>query len=137
MVVGHSLNWPHSAGIQPPSGPCKFVFAEPGGRVGAAHDSIVGAGTIISGGMIERTVCFYRVRVNSYSRVTESVLFPEVDVGRGARLRRCIVDKGVRIPPGTVIGEDPEEDRRRFTVSDGGVVVVARTDFGQRDEFDL
>jgi glucose-1-phosphate adenylyltransferase len=87
--------------------------------------------------MIERTVCFYRVRVNSYSRVSESILFPDVDVGRGVRLRRCIIDKGVHIPPGTVIGEDLEEDHRRFTVSEGGVVVVTRTDFGQRDEFDL
>ena len=128
--------WP-IRGTQPPSGPCKFVFAEPGGRVGSAQDSIVGAGSIISGGVIERTVCFYRVRVNSYSRVSESGLFPGVDVGRGARLRRCIIDKGVQIPPGTVIGEDPELDRSRFAVSEGGVVVVTRTDFGQRDEFDL
>jgi glucose-1-phosphate adenylyltransferase len=128
--------WP-IRGIQPPSGPCKFVFSEPGGRVGSAHDSIVGAGTIISGGMLERTVCFYRVRVNSYSLVRDSVLFPGVDVGRGARLNRCIIDKGVHIPPGTVIGEDLEHDRSRFTVSEGGVVVVTRTDFGQRDEFDL
>jgi glucose-1-phosphate adenylyltransferase len=129
--------WP-IRGVQPPSGPCKFVFAdEASGRVGTARDSIVGAGTIVSGGELERTVCFYRVRVNSYSRVSESILFPEVDVGRGARLHRCIVDKGVRIPPSEVIGEDLARDRKRFTVSDGGVVVVSRGDYGQRDEFDV
>ncbi len=129
--------WP-IRGTQPPSGPAKFVFGdEAGGRVGHAIDSIVGPGTIISGGEMERTVCFYRVRVNSYSHVSESVLFPLVDVGRGAKLRRCIIDKGVRIPPGEEIGFDPARDRERFTVSEGGVVVVSRADLGQRDEFDL
>ncbi|HTO68445.1 MAG TPA: glucose-1-phosphate adenylyltransferase [Myxococcota bacterium] len=129
--------WP-IRGTQPPSGPCKFVFGDEGdGRVGHAIDSIVGSGSIISGGTLERTVCFYRVRVNSYSHVSESVLFPTVDVGRGVKLRRCIVDKGVRIPAGEEIGFDLERDRKRFTVSDGGIVVVSRADFGQRDEFDV
>jgi glucose-1-phosphate adenylyltransferase len=129
--------WP-IRGTQPSSGPCKFVFGdEDDGRVGKAIDSIVGSGSIISGGTLERTVCFYRVRVNSYSHVQESVLFPLVDVGRGAKLRRCIVDKGVRIPPGEIIGYDLELDRKRFTVSEGGVVVVSRADLGQRDEFDV
>jgi glucose-1-phosphate adenylyltransferase len=129
--------WP-IRGTQPPSGPCKFVFAdEAEGRVGKAIDSIVGSGSIISGGTLERTVCFYRVRVNSFSHVEECVLFPLVDVGRGAKLRRCIVDKGVRIPAGERIGYDLEADRKRFTVSEGGVVVVSRADLGQRDEFDV
>ncbi len=130
-------SWP-IRGTQPPSGPCKFVFGdEAEGRVGKAIDSIVGSGSIISGGTLERTVCFYRVRVNSFSHVDECVLFPLVDVGRGAKLRRCIVDKGVRIPAGETIGYDLEADRERFTVSEGGVVVVSRADFGQRDEFDV
>ena len=129
--------WP-VRGVQPGSGPCKFVFAdEARNRIGAAVDSIVGAGTIVSGGYLERTVAFHSVRINSYSHVSECVLFPQVDVGRGARLRRCIVDKGVRIPPGEVIGEDPARDRERFAVSEQGVVVVTRQDFGQRDEFDV
>jgi glucose-1-phosphate adenylyltransferase len=129
--------WP-IRGNQPPSGPCKFVFGdEAEGRVGKAIDSIVGSGSIISGGTLERTVCFYRVRVNSFSHIEESVLFPLVDVGRGAKLRRCIVDKGVHIPPGETIGYDLEADRKRFTVSEQGVVVVSRADFGQRDEFDV
>ena len=129
--------WP-IRGVHTGAGPCKFVFAdEAHKRVGMAVDSIVGGGSIVSGGSVERSVVFSRVRINSYSQVSDSVLFPRVDVGRGARLRRCIVDKGVRIPPGEVIGEDPERDRARFTVSEGGVVVVTRQDLGQRDEFDV
>ena len=129
--------WP-IRGVHAPGGPCKFVFAdEAERRVGSALDSIVGSGTIISGGHVEGSVVSSNVRVNSFSRVEQSVLFPGVDVGRRARLTRCIVDKGVRVPEGEVIGEDPEADRARFTVSEGGVVVVTRQDFGQRDEFDI
>ena len=106
------------------------------GRVGMATDSVVGAGAILSGGRIDRTVAFHGVHVHSRADVQESILFPQVDVGRDARLRRCIVDKGVRIPPGEVIGEDLERDRSRFAVSAGGVIVVAREHFGQLDEFD-
>jgi glucose-1-phosphate adenylyltransferase len=106
-------------------------------RVGSAVDSIVGSGTIISGGQVDRSVIFNNVRVNSFSRVSDSILFPGVNVGRNARLSRCIIDKGVRIPAGEVIGEDPEADSKRFTVSEGGVVVVTRQDVGQRDEFDV
>ena len=97
----------------------------------------VGGGTIISGGKVERSILSPNVRVNSYSHVSDCVLFPDVDVGRGARLHRCIVDKGVRIPPGERIGEDLERDRQRFSVSDTGIVVVARDAFGQIDEFDV
>jgi spermidine/putrescine-binding protein len=99
-------------------------------------DSIVGGGSILSGGRIERSVLFHSVRVHARADVQQSVLFPGVDVGRGARLRRCIVDKGVRIPENDVIGEDPERDRERFTVSEGGVVVVSREHYAQLDEFD-
>ncbi len=133
----YNPEWP-IRGVQPWAGPAKFVFADrTSGRVGMAQDSIVGPGVIVSGGLLERSVVFHRTRVNSYSHVTDSVLFPEVDVGRGARLRRCIVDKGVRIPPGEVIGEDPDADRKRFTVSDGGVVVLSRESFGQTDQYDF
>jgi len=133
----YNEQWP-IRGAQPGVGPCKFVFAdEKGARVGAALDSIVGAGTIISGAHLERSVCSHQVRLNSFARVEESVLFPRVEVGRGAQLRRCIVDKGVRIPENEKIGWDPERDRRRFAVSENGVVVVAREHFGQLDEFDV
>jgi glucose-1-phosphate adenylyltransferase len=129
--------WP-IRGLHTGAGPCKFVFAdEQDGRVGSAVDSIVGSGTIVSGGHVEGSVVFTNVKVHSFSHVAQSVLFPGVEVGRGARLRRCIVDKGARIPPGVVIGEDPDADRARFTVSEGGIVVVTRQDLGQRDEFDV
>lgn len=133
----YNERWP-IRGAQPGVGPCKFVFADDAsGRMGLALDSIVGAGTIVSGGQLERSVCSHEVRIHSYAEVEECVLFPRVEVGRGARLRRCIVDKGVRIPAGEVIGEDPARDRARFALSEGGVVVVAREHFGQRDEFDV
>jgi glucose-1-phosphate adenylyltransferase len=133
----YNTEWP-IRGSAGPLGPAKFVFSDfGGGRVGMAVDSIVGGGTIISGGRVERSIISPNVRVNSYSFVTDSVLFPDVDVGRGARLHRCIVDKGVKIPPGERIGEDLERDRQRFSVSDSGVVVVARDAFGQIDEFDV
>jgi glucose-1-phosphate adenylyltransferase len=133
----YNEDWP-IRGTPPLSGPAKFVFNDPqNGRVGTALDSIIGPGSIISGGHVQRTIVFNKVRVNSYSHVMESVLFPDVDVGRGARLRKCIVDKGVRIPPGEQIGYDLERDRQRFVVSDGGVVVVSRDAFGQVDEFDI
>lgn len=129
--------WP-VRGLPRSSGPAKFVFSgEEEGRMGAALDSIVGAGTIVSGGRLLRTVCFSDVRVNSFSQVEQCVLFPHVDVGRGAHLKRCIVDKGVRIPEGLVVGEDPEEDRKRFTVSPTGVVAISRQDLDQHDEFDV
>jgi len=133
----YNREWP-IRGLQPLAGPAKFVFSDyAGGRVGQAIDSIVGAGSIISGARLDRCVAFHDCRLNSYSHVVESVLFPHVDIGRGAKVRRCIIDKGVRIPPGEVIGFDPEADRKRFTVSPQGIVVVTRADFDQKDEFDI
>lgn len=108
--------------------PPKFVFREdkPDGRTGQALDSIVSPGCIVSGGRVIRSVLSPYVRINSYSLVEDSILFENVDVGRHARVRRAIIDKDVRIPEGTRIGYDPEEDRRRFMVSDGGIVVISK-----------
>jgi glucose-1-phosphate adenylyltransferase len=108
--------------------PAKTVFAqeEPGGRIGLALDSILSGGVIVSGGRVERSVLGPGVRVNSYAKVAESVLMDGVEVGRYARVGRAIVDKEVRVPPGFVIGEDPELDRERFTVTAGGIVVIPR-----------
>ncbi|MFH1688868.1 MAG: glucose-1-phosphate adenylyltransferase [Candidatus Eisenbacteria bacterium] len=108
--------------------PAKFLHdgAQEGDRMGVAVDSIVSTGCIISGGRIQRCVLSPRVRTNSYSYAFESILMEDVDVGRYAKLRRVIVDKGVRIPPKTQIGYDPDEDARRFTISDNGVVVVPK-----------
>lgn len=108
--------------------PAKFLHdgAQEGGRMGVAVDSIVSTGCIISGGRIQRCVLSPRVRTNSYSYAFESILMQDVDVGRYAKLRRVIVDKGVKIPPKTQIGYDPDEDAKRFTMTDSGIVVVPK-----------
>jgi glucose-1-phosphate adenylyltransferase len=111
-----------------PLPPAKTVFAqeEPGGRLGIVLDSIVSPGVIVSGGRVERSILGPEVRVNSYAKVTESVLMDGVDIGRHARVSRAIVDKQVRIPPSFVVGENEEDDKKRFTVTPGGVVVIPR-----------
>ena len=110
--------------------PAKFVHDDPRiARVGTAVNSIVAEGVIVSGGMIRSSVLFPRVRINSYSHVEECVLFEGVNVGRRARVRRAIVDKNVEIPPDSVIGYDLEADAKRFTVSDGIVVIPKGTVF--------
>ncbi|TVR04027.1 MAG: glucose-1-phosphate adenylyltransferase [Deltaproteobacteria bacterium] len=106
--------------------PAKFVHDQ-GDRVGIATESLVCDGAIISGGRILRSLLGPRVRVNSFSHVEGCVLFDDVNVGRHARLRNVIVDKGVTIPSMTHIGFDPEEDRARgFTVTRDGLVVLAK-----------
>src|SRR5262249_61979159 len=89
--------------------PAKFVFADAQTkRVGIATDSMVSDGVIISGGTINRCVLHPRVRVHSYTDIDESILMDGVDVGRHSKIRRTIIDKGVKIPPGTTIGYDVE-----------------------------
>ena len=94
--------------------------------MGIATDSLVSGGSIISGGRIHKCVLGRRVRINSFSEVEESILFDEVSVGRYARIRRAIVEKGVQIPPGVEIGLDLESDKRKFHLSAGGGVVVPK-----------
>ncbi|HLV59894.1 MAG TPA: glucose-1-phosphate adenylyltransferase [Fredinandcohnia sp.] len=107
--------------------PAKFVFADrDNDRVGMATDSLVSEGCIISGGTVHRCVLSPQVRINSYAHVEESILFERVNIGRHCRIRRAIIDKNVDLPPGTVIGYDPEEDRRRFHVTEEGVVVIPK-----------
>ena len=108
--------------------PAKMVFAQerPGGRLGISLDSLVCGGAVISGGRIERSIVSPHVRINSYAHVEDSVLMDGVDVGRNARVRRAIVDKNVRIAPGCIIGEDVEHDRKRFTVTPKGIVVIPK-----------
>jgi len=122
----YNPNWPiYSAFF--PNPPAKFVFADrESNRVGIATDSMVSEGCIISGGRVDRSILGLRVRVNSFSDVAESILFDDVEVGRHARIRRAVIDKGVRIPAGMEVGYDLEADRQRFTVSEGGVVVVPK-----------
>ena len=103
-----------------------FADGEHANRMGVAVDSIVSTGCIMSGGRIQRCVLSPGVRTNSFSYAFESILMEDVDVGRYAKLRRVIVDKGVRIPPKTQIGYDPEEDARRFATTPSGIVVIPK-----------
>src|SRR3954470_9345403 len=110
----------------PPLPPAKFVHDEPG-RTGHAIESLVSPGCIISGGQVRRSVLSPNVQVHSRADVDGCVLMHGVNVGRGAKLSRVIIDKGVVVPPGVSIGFDPEEDRARgFHISDGGIVVVGK-----------
>jgi glucose-1-phosphate adenylyltransferase len=110
--------------------PAKFVFDD-ADRRGAAVDSLVSGGCIVSGSTVRRSVLFSRCRVNSYCTVEDAVLLPDVVIGRHARVRRAIVDRGCRIPEGMVIGEDAAEDARRFTRSENGITLVTRVMLGQ------
>lgn len=105
--------------------PAKFVHDEDGRR-GFAVSSLVSGDCIISGSEVRRSLLFTGVKIGSFSNVREAVILPYCNVGRGARLSRVIIDSGVRIPEGMVIGEDPELDARRFRISDKGVVLVTR-----------
>jgi glucose-1-phosphate adenylyltransferase len=107
--------------------PVKFVFAnEREGRLGHATDSLVSEGCIISGGRVNRSILSPKVRVNSYSSVEESILFENVNIGRHCRIKKAIVDKHVDIPAGTSIGYDLDEDRKRFHVTESGIVVIPK-----------
>ncbi len=122
--------WPIRT-FQPNLPPPKFVFGSRGdeGRMGRAMDSIVCQGTIVSGGQVDRCVVGPRCRINSFAKVEDSILFEGVEVGRHAKIRRAIIDKGVSIPANVEIGYDLELDRRRgMTVSEGGIVVLAKSD---------
>ena len=106
--------------------PAKFVWEE-GDRVGMATNSMVSEGCIVSGGGLSKCILSPKVRINSYSQVSESILMENVDVGRYSKIRRAIIDKNVCIPPNTRIGFDREEDLRRgFSVSPGGITVVPK-----------
>lgn len=108
--------------------PAKFVFAQEkkGGRLGIALDSIVSHGCIISGGRVQNSVLSPNVRINSYAYVRESVLMENVEIGRHCRIKKAIIDKDVKIPPGTEIGIDLDEDRKKFYVTPSGIVVISK-----------
>ncbi len=106
--------------------PAKFIRDEDE-RVGAAKNSLVSQGCVISGGMISRCVLSPKVRINSYCNVSNSILMENVTVGRYCTINKAIIDKNVNIPPYTEIGINKEDDLKRgFYVSDGGVTVVAK-----------
>ncbi|MGC9323193.1 MAG: glucose-1-phosphate adenylyltransferase [Desulfomonilia bacterium] len=119
--------WPVHT-VHSPYPPAKMVFSggQDGKRIGTVLDSIVSNGAIISGGMVIRSIISPNVRVNSYAEVEDSILLDGVDVGRNAKIRRAIIDKYVRVPPGTEIGYDLEQDQKLYDISPGGIVVIPR-----------
>lgn len=120
----YDKNWPiwtHQA--QLPA--AKFVFDDDGRR-GMAIDSLVASGCIISGGDVRRSLLFNNVRVNSYCVIKDSVILPDAQIGRNARLKKTVVDVGCQIPEGMVIGEDEKLDAQRFHVTKGGIVLVSK-----------
>jgi len=110
--------------------PAKFVFDEDGRR-GMAVDSLVSSGCIVSGAAVRRSLLFSKVRVGDGSVVEDSLLLPNVVVGRNVVLRRAIIDKHCVLPDGMKIGVYPDEDRARFTVTDKGVTLVTPEMLGQ------
>jgi glucose-1-phosphate adenylyltransferase len=106
--------------------PAKFVH-DVDDRRGQAVSSLVSGGCIISGASLRRSLLFTRVHVHSFASIENSVVMPDVDVGRGARLRNVIVDRGVRIPEGMVVGEDPIADTERFRRTDLGVTLITQS----------
>jgi glucose-1-phosphate adenylyltransferase len=113
--------WTH-AEVTPPA---KFVHNEVGRR-GEAVNSIVSGGCIISGAALCRSLLFTGVRVHSYAHVENAVILPNVEIARSARLSNVVVDRGVRIPQGLVVGEDMELDAQRFRQSEGGICLITQ-----------
>ncbi len=121
----YDRDWPiwTYAEITPPA---KFVH-DIDGRRGEAISSLVSGGCIVSGGTLRNSLLFTNVRVHSYAKIEGAVILPDANIGRGARLTKAIVEKGVHIPPGLVVGEDPVEDKNRgFRVTDKGVVLITQ-----------
>ncbi len=119
--------WTH----QEQTPPAKFVFDDDDRR-GLAVDSMVSGGCVISGAAVRHSLLFSNVRVNSYSSVKDSILLPQVNIGRHCRITKAIIEKGCDIPEGTIIGENRADDEKRFHVSAGGVVLVTPDMLGQR-----
>ena len=127
-------DWPIQT-YQWQSPPAKFVFDE-NDRRGAAIQSMVSGGCIVSGSDVRGSLLFSRVRVNSYSSVRDSVILPDVDIGQRCRINRAIIDRGTIIEEGTVIGEDLDKDRERgFHVTESGLTLVTPDMLGQQLHF--
>jgi len=96
-----------------------------------AVDSMVSGGCVISGSKVINSLLFSNVHVHSYSTIEDSVILPDTDIGENCRIKKAVIDKGTVIPAGTVVGENPEEDAKRFYVSDEGVVLITPDMLGQ------
>ncbi len=120
----YDSNWPlRTQQLQYP--PAKTLSHE-GERVGRVLNSLISDGTIVSGGLVERSILGFNVRINSYAYVTDSIIMDNVVISRHARIRRAIIDKNVVIPEHEEIGFDSDTDRKRFTVSETGIVVIPK-----------
>ncbi|MBK9655958.1 MAG: glucose-1-phosphate adenylyltransferase [Rhodanobacteraceae bacterium] len=122
--------WP-MLGRQPHRPPAKFVFDD-AGRRGCAVDALVSDGCIVSGALIRRSILFYSTRVAEGSRIEDSVVLPNASIGRNVTLRRVIVDKGCVLPDGLKAGLDPDQDRKRFNVTERGIVLITPEMLGAR-----
>ena len=97
-----------------------------------AVDSMVSGGCVISGATVRHSLLFSNVRINSYSYVQDSVILPDVDVGRNCEIHNAVIDRGCQIPEGMSIGKDPEQDRKQgFYVTERGVTLVTPEMLGQ------
>lgn len=120
----YDRNWPiwtHTEGTPP----AKFIHDQEGRR-GQAISSLICGGCIVSGATLRRSLLFTGVKVNSFSQISGAVVLPEVDIGRHARLTNVVIDRGVRIPPGLVVGEDPIDDTRRFRRTSNGITLITQ-----------
>ncbi|MEO1950496.1 glucose-1-phosphate adenylyltransferase [Thioclava sp.] len=111
--------------------PAKFIHDEDGRR-GSAISSLVSGDCIVSGAEVRNSLLYTGVRAHSFASLEEAVVLPYVDIGRHARLSQCVIDRGVHIPEGLVVGEDPEEDEKWFRRSEGGVVLITQTMLDKR-----
>ena len=128
----YNRRWPIRTGMNHDP-PAKFVHRDEGGRTGVATESLVSMGCIISGGKLHRSVLSNRCRINSFSEIEDCILFENVVIGRHAKIRRAIINKDVEIPPNTLIGYDLEDDKKRYFVSEEGIIVIrakSRTKIG-------
>ncbi len=123
----YNPRWPIKSTSYTELPPAKFVFNEHG-RQGAALNSIICEGTIVSGGEIRDSVVGRNVFIHSYSEISQSIIMDNVEVGRHARITRAIIDKNVKIPEGEIIGYNLEQDRKKYYVSPEGIVVIPRAE---------
>jgi len=121
----YDRSWPiwTYAEITPPA---KFVHDDEGRR-GEAVTSLVSGGCIISGAAIRRSLLFTGVHVHSFAKVENAVILPYVKLGEGARLLNVVIDRGVRIPDGLVVGEDPELDAKRFRTTPQRICLITQS----------